>query len=105
MSTLQVNTNWTRGAIPHSLLTAKRTNETVAAWAEDHVSDVLDGGGASTAPASGSNGPYTHTVTWSKDGTTFTSELTNYESEAALAEAVQAFKDAIVANGGTVVSG
>ena len=100
MATLQAATNW----LDKNLLTAKRATTLLVNWAEDHISECIEGDGESTYPASGST-PLEHTVVWTHGGVTFTSVVRTYGSQQELDDAVAAIKDAIAANGGSVVSG
>lgn len=104
MSSSDVTTRWMAGELERAKLTAKRANETAAQWAAEAV-DVVLNGGSSTDPASGSGEPIEHVVVWTKDGEEYSSTIRTYQSQSHLDELVTEFKAAVVAAGGTIVSG
>lgn len=95
----------TKAGTSYSLLSAKRQAWTNAAWAESTIEDVLAGSTDNTAAASGPNGPFDHPVEWTYGGDTYSTSFRCYTSQEDADTAAEAFKGAIVAAGGTIVSG
>lgn len=105
MPTIDVLATWNDGD-PHEKTIAKRQGGSYPTWAATAVATVLQDL-QDTLPASGSGEPLTHVIVWTfgtpPETITFTAR--SWSGQQALDDAVAALKDAIVAAGGTVVSG
>lgn len=100
-----IDATTTKAGTSYSLLSAKRQAWTNAEWAESTVAAVLAGSTDNTGAASGPNGPFDHPVEWTFGQHTYSISFRCYTSQQDADAAAEAFKDAIVAAGGTIVSG